>query len=245
MKKLFFLLISVLLFSSFSNAYFMEENPQNINFAEEAPETITINKAILENLTLELAKLKQEIANPEPARYMKVPFPQRPQTNLQQATYVSKAILNQIESIFKFTIDKADKLTSKKSIIAFFVLAGPFIVLYHQCFGNIDLVQNLIRYLFYGWSDATASVVMKAGEGAGKGIINAAIENPIITAEVVGGAGLLYTGGVMFTAAVKKMADDAAPHISSAAGWCLRLLPVLAVGIRNQVVPNFNYGIAI
>lgn len=244
MKKLFALIFSVLLFSSFSNAYFENADPQDLTFAEEAQETIIINKATLENLQKRFAELQDlinnstnvnlNVANPKPIYFTNVPLPPRPQSNLEQATYYSKALLKQIESIFKFTLDKADKLTSKKSIIAFFVLAGPFIALYCTYF-DINPLRELIGSLFYHSSKATTKVGMEALEETGKGILKAATENPVTTAEVVVGAGAVYTGWEIFARASKEIADKAAPHIARTAAWCIGLIPLAANNARNRI----------
>ena len=254
MKKLFSFLFTILLFSSFSNAYLtdFESEDFSITSAEkhisENSDVVVIDKSTLENLQQRFAELRDlinsstsvnlNLANPKPIYFTNVPLPPRPQSNLDQATYFSKALLKQIESIFKFTLDKADKLTSKKSIIAFFVLAGPFIALYCTYF-DINPLRELIGSLFYHSAKASANVGMEALEETGKGIIQSAIDNPLTTTEVVVGGGLLYTGGVMFAQAVKVMAEDAAPHVSTAVATtgakCLALFTLILNGARHRV----------
>ncbi|NHZ87231.1 MAG: hypothetical protein GWP19_15385 [Planctomycetia bacterium] len=243
MKKLLLFLISVLLFSSFSNGLLAGVVDQNVSSqdVEQNSAKVLVDAAALETLQRSFDELQKKLTLP-------LPLPAGSQSNFDQAKYLSTSLLTIIKSIFIFTIDKADKLTSKKAVIAFAVIAAPFIALYCTYFDS-EVLKNFFGSFVKSNSKAVADTTIVFAKDAAEGIADSIFDNKAAVAEVafVGGVGyatISLIKGVL-SKGVEEISKKAGPKIADASVWCVGLIPFFAAGIRNQVLPNFNYGIAI
>ncbi len=233
MKKLFLILSSIILFSSYSNVL-SQDTKQN-------PAKVLVDAAALETLQRSFDELQKKLTLP----LSSLP---KPQGSLDQAKYLSTSLLTIIKSIFIFTVDRADKLTSKKTAIAFIVIAAPFIALYCAYFDS-EVLKNFFGSFVKGNSKAVADTTIIFAKDAAEGVVESVFDNKAAVAEIafVGGAGYATISLIkeMLKQAVDNISKMAAPNIANASAWCVRLIPFFIAGIRNQVLPNFNYGIAI
>lgn len=179
----------------------LENTPQNNTNSAETKQVPTE----LKDLKIEIQKL-QELIKKENSK----------------GTLISKSssVLQKINSIFTFVVEKADKLLSKKFIIATLLVLAPAVTIYCTFF-DITPLQNL----FYSASSQTAEKAAELGApivaGAVTGTAKAILNDKVTVAEVVG----IWAGYEMLKKVIEKIAEKGAPYIIDKLITCSKFFP--------------------
>jgi len=132
----------------------------------------------------------------------------------------SYLVLSKFSEIFKFVVDKCDKLTSKKFIIAAAITIGPLVALYCKYFDAQPLMMLMDKFFSFT-SKGAADAGTAFAKGAVKGTVSSALDNKLALLGFAGFVMSAYAGWQIFKHIVIKVAEKigerAALHFAVAA----------------------------
>ena len=218
MKKLISSFLLIVFFITIQDLFFTQ------SFAG-APETTEIGLIDDENTlnkiyqkSKELMSLLQE--NIKPSQYASTVID------------ASSVILHKFSEIFMFIVDKADKLTSKKFVLATLIAVGPLVAIYCKYF-DPEPLRVLIGKFFSSATEGAIKLGSPAAKGAVEGALAGALEHKEELAEIA----KIASEGV--TQAGSSVASGIAEGtVNGILNNKVALLEVVALGTGINVIYN-------
>ncbi len=166
-----------------------------------------------QNTFLELQKRVVELENLMKQSKINVDSESHSLEYLEGSIKYPKLVLNKFAELFKFVLDKCDKMTSKKFVIAFCMAVGPLIALYCSIFDSQPLLNLINSFFSYSTKSATDTGAA-LGKGMIEGVVDGAMDNKLAVAEFAGAGISLYTVWIFFSQIVLKVAGAAGDRIA-------------------------------
>ena len=172
----------------------------NSNFVKAANLDLTS-----QNTILELQQKVKELENMIAKSKISIDTESNSYEYLEAATQYPKLILYKFAELFRFVLDKSDKMTSKKFVIAFCMAIGPLIALYCSVFDAQPLLSLINSFFSYSSKSATDAGVAFS-KGAIEGVVDSALDNKLAITGIAGGGISLYTVWIFFSQIIFKVA---------------------------------------
>ncbi|MBD3231512.1 hypothetical protein GF322_02505 [Candidatus Dependentiae bacterium] len=209
MKKKFIIFTFLLLF--INSSYTSDEQDEN------------------QDINIEIIELSEK------TNHLKTMFDSASQACISSAHY-SKLILYKFGEIFQFIVDKADKLTSKKFIIAIFFSVGPLVSVYCKFF-DPEPLKILINKFFSTTTENAIKIGAPAAQGVAEGTLNGILNNKASIAKLVAlgtGVNIIYS---VLNSIIIKTGSAAGPYITTQIGYgLLSVSSFILTKVFNPVV---------